>query len=56
MILRKLKKLVIVTCTTGACLLQFAGCGVDPDIPLRASIFAGSELAIFLLENAARGL
>lgn len=40
----------------GAVLWQAAGCTVDPDIFLRATISAGSDLAIFLLENLAASL
>lgn len=29
------------------------GCSVDPDIQLRAALAAGSDLAIFLLQNVA---
>jgi len=38
---------------TGAGLVvyQAGGCSLDPDILLRAGLTAGSDLAIFLLEN-----
>lgn len=32
------------------------GCTIDPDIGLQASLSAGSDLAIFLLQNAAASL
>ena len=37
----------------GAILFQAQGCNLDPDIALRAGISAGSDLAIFLLQNLA---
>lgn len=36
---------------SGTLLWQAAGCMVDPDIFLRAGISAGSDLAVFLLDN-----
>lgn len=39
---------------TGIVFLQ--GCTVDPDLWLRAAVSAGSDTAIFLLENLAIGL
>lgn len=42
-----------------ACLWFVSGCtiaGIDPDIGLQASLSAGSDLAIFLLQNAAASL
>lgn len=45
-------------CLVGGCLFQ--GCvfasQIDPDLALRAGFSFGSELAIFLLENAAAAL
>lgn len=41
---------------SGAVLWQAAGCVVDPDIILRAGISAGSDIAVFLLENLAASL
>lgn len=38
------------------CLLQAGNCSVDPDILLRAGLSAGTDTAIFLLENLVRGL
>ena len=40
----------------GAGLLAVQGCNIDPDIKLRAALSAGSDLAIFLLENLAHSL
>ncbi|UCE62344.1 MAG: hypothetical protein JSU63_11645 [Phycisphaerales bacterium] len=40
----------------GTGVFQLAGCSVDPDIILRAGLSAGSDLAIFLLENLANSL
>lgn len=41
---------------SGAVLWQTAGCMVDPDIILRAGISAGSDIAVFLLENLAASI
>lgn len=35
----------------GVGLLAVQSCTVDPDIQLRAALSAGSDLAIFLMEN-----
>jgi hypothetical protein len=48
---RRLTHLTIWACLAGGCLLQ--GCTIDPDILLRASISAASDLSIFLLQNLA---
>lgn len=41
---------------SGAILFQAQGCNLDPDIALRAGISAGSDIAIFLLQNLAAGV
>ena len=45
-------------CLAGAGLGLYAvqGCGIDPDIVLRAALSVGSDTAIFLLENLAVSL
>ncbi len=40
----------------GMGVFQLAGCSVDPDVLLRAGLSAGSDFAIFLLENLANSL
>jgi len=39
------------TAGAGFGVLAVQGCGLDPDIQLRAALSAGADLAIFLLEN-----
>jgi multisubunit Na+/H+ antiporter MnhB subunit len=52
---RLLTKWVLWLCPAGVLLLQ--GCIFqDPDVGLRAGLTFGSDLAIFLLENATAGL
>lgn len=52
---RRLRNLLTWWCLAGACAVQ--GCIFDdPDVQLRAGLSAASDLAIFLLENAAAGL
>lgn len=44
---------------TGATLFQAQGCllqNVDPDVGFRAGVTFVSELAVFLVENAVRGI
>jgi hypothetical protein len=53
-----LRRVGLMCCLVGGCLFQ--GCvfasQIDPDLALRAGFSFGSELAIFLLENAAAAL
>jgi len=54
--LRRMFKAALCWVLAGACLMQFQGCVFeDPDVRLQAGLTFGSDLAIFLLENAARG-
>jgi len=49
--MRKLIERLTWGCLTGACLLQAGSCTIDPDIPFRALLTFGSDVAIFLLDN-----
>ncbi len=53
--LRRLQRALVYFGLAGACAIQ--GCLVeDPDVQLRAGLSFASDLATFLLENAAAGL
>jgi len=53
--MRRLQRLLVWWTLAGACAVQ--GCIFeDPDVRLRSGLSLASDVAIFLLENAAAGL
>ena len=53
---KRFRRILQWACLSGACLAQFEGCAIDPDIPFRAALTFGSDLAIFLLDNLVASL